>query len=178
MARGLGEIAGAVIGGVGGVLIADRLMREWTRSERAALAVAVGGGLAAIALRGKAKSVAVGASAACAGQLTLMWLHARTLSALPGNSTVSDIRERGTDSRAPTSPERDQARARQPMIEMPVENRGEGEPQCAVEPVALASPDNFSDRVAENASAARRAHSQAAAGQELGPEPADLENTP
>ncbi len=178
MAQGLGEIAGAVIGGVGGVMIADRLMRAGMRSERAALAVAVGGGLAAMALRGKTRTVAVGASAACAGQLALMWLQAQTLSVLHGSSTINDIRESRTDSRAPTAPEPDHARTGQPMIEMPVKSQVE-EPQRAVEPDAMASPDDFSDPVAENTSTARPARAQAmAAGQELGPEPPDLENTP
>jgi hypothetical protein len=44
MAREVEEIALALIGGICGVVVADRLMQAGARGERAAMAVAVGGG--------------------------------------------------------------------------------------------------------------------------------------
>lgn len=86
MAQEVGQIKSALVGGACGALIADRLVRAGMRRERAALAVAVGGGLAGMALRGKARSAAIGASAACAGQLALMWLEARAQAASASDS--------------------------------------------------------------------------------------------
>lgn len=86
MAQAIEEIALAVIGGICGAVVADRLIEAGVRGERAAMAVMAGGGLAAIALRGKARSLAVGASAACAGQLALMWLQARATAAVQGET--------------------------------------------------------------------------------------------
>jgi len=178
MVQEVGEIAWALIGGVCGALVADRLVDAGMRTERAALAVAASGALAGMALRGRARSVAVGASAACVGQLSLMWLQTRATAAIRSDATIGNVRPSVDDSRSPRTGERDEARARQPVIEMPVESRIE-EPERAVDSVAATYPESISDHVAENVGAARPAHAQAMAPrQPLGYEPPDLENTP
>ena len=178
MVREVGEIAWALIGGVCGALVADRLVGAGMRTERAALAVAASGALAGMALRGRARSVAVGASTACVGQLSLMWLQTRATAAIRSDATIGNVRPSVDDSRSPRTGERDDARARQPVIEMPVESRIK-EPERAVDSVATTSPEYISGHIAANVGAARPADSQAMApGRELGSEPPDLGSTP
>ena len=70
------EAVAAMVGGAGGAVMISALVRAGVAPRPAALAVAVGGGLSALALDGTARQVAIGAAAACLGQLALMWLEA------------------------------------------------------------------------------------------------------
>ena len=178
MVKEIGEIAWALLGGVCGALVVDRMVGAGMRTERAALAVAASGALAGMALRGPARSVAVGASAACVGQLSLLWLHTRATAAIQSDATVGNAGTSADDSRSPNTVEQAEAPARQPVIEMPVDSPL-AERARSVESVAATSSEDIPDDVTENVDAARPAQSHAmTVGQELGSEPPDVENTP
>jgi hypothetical protein len=71
------DMAAVLVGGAGGAILVSTMIRTGLAPRPAALAVAVGGGLGALALRGTMRRLAIGAAAASVGQLALMWMEAR-----------------------------------------------------------------------------------------------------
>src|SRR5687768_12421194 len=67
-----------LVGGAGGSVLVSVLMRRGVAPGPAALAMAVAGGLGGLALRGAGRHAAIGAAAASAGMLALMWIERGT----------------------------------------------------------------------------------------------------
>lgn len=79
-------VASVVVGGACGGLLVEVLQRRGVMPMTAATAVAIGGGLGALALRGTARQVALGAAAASVGRLALAFLERWvTATATPGD---------------------------------------------------------------------------------------------
>jgi len=115
------EAVAAMVGGAGGAVIVSALVRAGVAPRPAALAVAVGGGLSALALGGTARQVAIGAAAASLGQLALMWVEAKRATerqtSLEAAEAFARARRAGHEEEAPaTQPVEERPAA---MIEVP-----------------------------------------------------------
>jgi hypothetical protein len=84
------DMAATMVGGAGGSVLVSALMRAGVAPKSAAVAVAIVGGLGALALRGMARQAAIGAAAASLGRFALMWMQEKAAAArLPKPSGIA-----------------------------------------------------------------------------------------
>src|SRR6266545_1470993 len=115
------DVAATMVGGAGGSVLVSALMWAGVAPRPAAVAVAIAGGLGALALRGMARQAAIGAAAASSGRLALMWIEEKAGAAqLPERSGIAAAFER-----ARTDLAREEE-ARAVVIDIPAPDRAGG----------------------------------------------------